>query len=271
MRRALALVALLTAAACGGGTEGLAIVVNTQSTLTPGPNRLLLAIASESDASLITDPDTPTTARFLREGEEVAAVDTEWVWAIPDVRGFLVADVDLPSPGRWEVVIEPDGGSPTPPTPFGVQADSTVPSIGDPAIPAATPTHPATPLELLSSDADPDPTLHELSLDEALGNGRATVVVFATPAYCTTASCGPTLDVVRSVKGAHPDVDFVHVEVYDLATASSGTLDPVPAATAWGIPSEPWVFVADADGVVRARFEGAMAPFELDRALSDLG
>ena len=259
------------AAACGGGTEGVAVLANTQQTLGPGPNRLLMAIASPEDGTFLSSPDVPTVARFFRDGEEVAAVDTDWVWAIPGVRGFLVANVDLPEAGRWEVVLEPEGSRPTPPTPFGVQESSPVPDIGDPAIAAETRTHPEYALDVISSDVDPDPRLYELSLDAALANGRPTVVAFATPAFCRTASCGPTLDVVRSVMDEYPDIDFVHVEIYaDLDDAAAGQLEPVPAVLAWALPSEPWVFVMDEGGVVTARFEGATGREELIAALEKL-
>ncbi|HVR31110.1 MAG TPA: thioredoxin family protein [Acidimicrobiia bacterium] len=259
------------AVACGGGTEGVAVVANTQQTLGPGPNRLLMAIASPDDGTFLSSPDVATVARFFRDGEEVAAVNTDWVWAIPGVRGFLVANVVLPEAGRWEVVLEPEGSPPTPPTPFGVQESSPVPDIGDMAIPAETRTHPEYDLDVISSDADPDPRLYEMSLDEALANGQPTVVAFATPAFCRTASCGPTLDVVRSVMGDHPGVNFVHVEIYaDLDEAAAGRLEPVEAVLAWGLPSEPWVFVMDDGGVVTARFEGATGADELIAALENL-
>lgn len=262
----------LTVTACGGGTEGLAVVANTQQTLTPGPNRLLMAIASPDDGALLSNPEVPTVARFTHEDAEPVEVDTEWVWAIPGVRGFHVAHVDLPVPGRWEVVLEPDGSAPTPPTPFGVQTTSPVPDVGDPAIPVATRTHPEFPLAEISSAADPDPKLHELSLDEALTNGRPTVIAFATPAFCLTAACGPTLDVIEEVMGGYPWVDWVHVEIYgDLDAAAGGRLEPVPAVEAWGLPTEPWVFVVDESGIITARFEGATGPAELRRALDALG
>ncbi|HSJ29181.1 MAG TPA: hypothetical protein VLB67_13315 [Acidimicrobiia bacterium] len=262
----------LALAACGGGTEGLAVVANTQQTLTPGPNRLLMAIASAEDGSLLSHPDVATVARFSHEGADTVTVDTEWVWAIPGVRGFHVAYVDLPVAGRWEVVLEPEGSAPTQPTPFGVQATSPVPDIGDPAIPAVTRTHPEFPLEEISSAANPDPRLHELSLDEALTNGRPTVVAFATPAFCQTAACGPTLDVVLEVMDGYPQVDWIHVEIYgDLDAAAGGRLEPVPAVQAWGLPTEPWVFVIDESGTITARFEGATGPAELRRALEELG
>jgi hypothetical protein len=259
-------------AACGGGTEGVAIVANTQQTLTPGPNRLLMAIVSAEDGAFISQPGVPTTARFSYDGVEVAAVATEWVWAIPNVRGFLMANVDLGVAGRWEVVLQPDGGKATPPTPFAVQTASPVPAVGDPAVVVATRTHPEFALKEISSDNNPDPTLHELSLDDALTNGRSTVIAFATPAFCMTATCGPTLDVVKAVKADYPAVDFVHVEIFDdLEAAAGGTLQTVAAVDAWGLPSEPWVFVVDGDGIVTARFEGALSADELRRALEDLG
>jgi hypothetical protein len=266
------LVALaLALAACGGGTDGLAVVANTQQTLTPGPNRLLMAIASADDGSLLSYPDRPTVARFSHEEAGTVTVDTEWVWAIPGVRGFHVAYVDLPVPGRWEVVLEPEGSTPTQPTPFGVQTTSPVPDIGDPAIPSPTRAYPEFSLEEISSAAEPDSRLYQLSLDEALANGRPTVVAFATPAFCQTAACGPTLDVIVEVMDEYPHVDWIHVEIYgDLDAAAGGRLEPVPAVEAWGLPTEPWVFVVDGSGTITARFEGATGPAELRRALDEL-
>ena len=271
MRRIVIVVLGVVLAGCGGGTDGLAVVANTQQTLTPGPNRILLAVATE-DGGFVSRPDTPTSATFTHEAAGEITVDTEWVWAIPNVRGFHVAYVDLPQPGRWDVTLTPEGGQPTTATPFGVQSSSPVPDIGDPAIAVATRTHPEFPLAEISSDPDPDPRLHETSLDEALANGRPTVVVFATPAFCQTASCGPTLDVVREVMDGYPNVNWLHVEVYEnLDAAGGGTLDPVEAIAAWSLPSEPWVFVVDSEGVVTARFEGALGAEELRRELEGLG
>lgn len=248
-------------------------MANTQQTLTTGPNRLLLVIASEDDGSFLSQPDVPTVARFTHDGAETAVVDTHWVWAIPDVRGFHVADVDLPSAGLWEVVLDPEGAPATPPTPFGVQESSPVPNIGEQAVPAATRTHPEHPLEEISSDSDPDPRLHELSLDEALSNGRPTVVGFATPAFCTSASCGPTLDVMRTVMDRFPEVNWIHVEIYENldAAAAGEELETVAAVEAWGLPSEPWVFVIDSNGVITARYEGAVGGDELTAALENVG
>ena len=42
----------------------------------------------------------------------------------------------------------------------------------------------------------------------------------------------------------------------------------VPAAAEWNLPSEPWTFVVDADGLVAAKFEGFATREELEDALA---
>ena len=97
-------------------------------------------------------------------------------------------------------------------------------------------------------------------------------MAFSTPAFCQTATCGPTLEVVKQVATNHPDdVDFVHVEVYtNLDAGSFEGLELVPAIDDWRLPSEPWVFVVDGSGIIAAAFEGALAAEELEAALAGL-
>jgi hypothetical protein len=45
-------------------------------------------------------------------------------------------------------------------------------------------------------------------------------------------------------------------------------LEPVPAVLEWGLPTEPWVFVVDAQGFVVGRFEGVVSAEEITAALS---
>ncbi len=94
--------------------------------------------------------------------------------------------------------------------------------------------------------------------------------MFATPRFCQTAVCAPTLDAVKEMRSDFPGVNFVHVEVYDLAASGDATsvqdLVVHPAVEEWGLPTEPWVFVVDRNGLIAGRFEGMVAPEEL-RAL----
>ena len=40
-----------------------------------------------------------------------------------------------------------------------------------------------------------------------------------------------------------------------------------PAVEEWGLPTEPWVFVVDANGIVAGRYEGVVTPEELREVL----
>jgi hypothetical protein len=101
--------------------------------------------------------------------------------------------------------------------------------------------------------------------------------VFATPAFCQSQQCGPTLDRVKAAAaGAPRDVAFINVEPYRLETVegrlqpvldASGGLQPVPAAGEWGLLTEPWIFAVDGDGIVRGSFEGVVGDEELRAAI----
>jgi peroxiredoxin len=41
-----------------------------------------------------------------------------------------------------------------------------------------------------------------------------------------------------------------------------------PQVAAFRLPSEPWTFVIDRDGIIRARFEGALSVAEMEQAVA---
>ena len=90
------------------------------------------------------------------------------------------------------------------------------------------------------------------------------MIVFATPRYCTSRVCGPVVDVVRTLIPAYGDrVAFIHQEIWE-----SGSLQKLsPTFEEWNLRSEPWIFVVDDRGIVRARFEGLTTRRELEAAL----
>jgi hypothetical protein len=103
------------------------------------------------------------------------------------------------------------------------------------------------------------------------------VLVFATPLFCTSRTCGPTLETVKAAVAPYGDaIDVIHVEPYQLkvvdgqpqpALDANGGYQVVPAALEWGIPIEPYIFVVGADGKVAAKFEGALGADELKAAI----
>jgi hypothetical protein len=279
------LVALaLVAAACGEDgaareatgsrtfpPDSFAIVANAD--IGTGTSRVLFGVL-EGGGRRLGSPDdavTITVSHTDTPGDTQTATGI-FTWIIEDAFGLYRAEFDLDRPGLWRAVVQPDDGPALPDTGFNVLADTAAPAIGETAPAPPTPTSPAFPFEEITTDPEPEPRFYELSLDEAVGNGTPTVIVFSTPAFCRTATCGPLLDIVKGIAPQYPDVDFVHVEVYTNLTAPD--FAPVPENLApavleewWNLPSEPWVFVVDPTGTVIARFEGVMAADELAAVL----
>ena len=284
--RLLFFVLVVLAAACSdGGSEDagdgpFATVASTD--LAVGEDRLLVLLR-DIDGTPIGGPDIPASFRVTHEdGAEATVGAGGFVWMIPEVIGLYRAEVVLPSAGLWTADVEVDGYDISPAS-FIVKDAANTPVPGELAPAAASLTMADRPLEELTTDPEPDPLFYQLSLDEAVGNGRPTVAVFATPAYCTSGACGPMLDQMKEIAGDWPGVDWVHVEVYDLEVPPHEhdplepayhihdiELIPVPAVREWGLATEPWLFVVDADGVVAARFEGAVATQEVVEVLDRL-
>ena len=95
------------------------------------------------------------------------------------------------------------------------------------------------------------------------------MVVFATPKFCTSRTCGPVVDVVRAVgrRFLGRGIRFIHVEIYKNNDPSLGRNQWVKE---WRLPTEPWVFLVGADGRIKAKFEGSVSARELEAAVRRL-
>ena len=273
LRLSAVLAMALVATACGAAEDNLAVVANAPGTFAVGePQRLMVGLVEDETASFLAKPDLAATAILTSPDEKETKVDAEFMWTVPDVVGLYLVRSTFDQEGTWWVRLVPEGLGPTPPAAFTVSATDNVPGVGDPAPAVATRTLADHSIEEISSDDDPDPAFYQQSLDTALSNGRPTVVVFATPAFCVSQTCGPMLDQVKAAAPSHPDANFLHVEIYEnLDATSTDELIIDPAVLEWSLPSEPWVFVIDSAGIVSARFEGAMLAGELDAALEAVG
>ncbi len=247
------------------GTQRVAFLLNTQKALVKAPQvRILVAPTDESG------PATEITADY-----------NAWPYG---VRGSYVAPVYFPSAGDYRLTVMPVGGEVSGEAVINVSvaADSPIPSIGE-AAPASETKTLDDPAEItdLTTAYEPDDELYRISVAEAVESGKPSVVVFATPAFCTSPTCGPQVDTVSELRVEHPEAaNYIHVELYDNPEEIQGDLSQarlVPAADEWGftqIPgwtNESWVFVLDGDGIVRQRFEGFATLAELEAALAEVG
>lgn len=262
--------------------EMVPLVVSSERAV--GSNRFLYALTDTSNTP-IASPDLATTVRFFDLAADpttpVAETPGTFIWTVPDELGLYHAPVDFTSAGPWGVEIvasapgQPDRRARAV---FDVRDATTTPAIGAAAWPSDTPT--ATDvagIATISTDQDPDPAFYRSSVKDVLAAGRPFVLAFATPLFCKSRTCGPTMETVKAAVAPYgEDIEVIHVEPYELhmvdgrpqpTVDANGRFKVVPSALEWGIPIEPYVFVVGSDGRVAAKFEGAIGADELRSAI----
>jgi hypothetical protein len=244
-----------------------------------GPNHLVMTTL-DADNVPIASPDRQATLQLTPAdgGPDASPAPVTFEWGITGTEGFYVSDVVLPTAGSWAATVTLSGpGSATASSTvtFDVKAKTSAIAIGQPAPSIKTPTAASVggDLKKISTDPNPDPHFYETSEDAALAAHKPFVLVFATPAFCQSATCGPALDHVKTLFALYPDVTFIHVEPYEM-TFTDGRLQPTGGqltanaiTNAWGILSEPWVYVVDKTGIVRASFPSVFTDQEFKAAL----
>jgi len=183
-----------------------------------------------------------------------------------DATDLYVANVDLPATGRYWVVVSPEGVDIQGVGAIEVATASASPAVGAKAPRSDNPTLADAPAEAISTARPPDTELLRDSVASALDAQEPFVVVFATPKYCESRTCGPTVETVDAVRRDLPGspVRWIHIEIYEDNDPAKGANEWVRQ---WNLPSEPWVFVVDGKGVIRAKFEGAVSKAELEEAV----
>ena len=267
----------------GGGPEILPLIISSE--LTKGPTRFLFSLTDRAN-KLLAAPDVKVHLEFfdVDTAEDTVAFesDARFVWAIEDERGLYATDVTFPDAGRWGTRFTaalPDGSTRAVRADYDVVETGSTVAIGAKAPSVETPTTASSggDVRAVSSDKEPVQRFYTTSIDQALATGKPFVLVFATPAFCQTQICGPTLDTVKKVAAEYPDLTFINVEPYKM-TFENGSLQPALDASgqlqsavwtdAFGLRTEPWIFVVGANGTVRAKFEAVIGADELRVAIN---
>jgi hypothetical protein len=184
-----------------------------------------------------------------------------------DVSSIYVTHLRVPKPGHYWIVARPVGGRP-----IGgirdvvVRRASASPAVGAKAYPSKTPTLADAPFYRLTTRRPPDLALLRASVASSLRAHKPFVLVFATPRWCESRTCGPVVDVADAARRrfAGRGIRFIHVEIYRDNNPAKGFNRWVQE---WHLPSEPWTFLVGSDGRIKAKFEGAVSLAELSTAI----
>ena len=282
------------AAACDAGTfpgwpkpgqvttSGIIPVLASSEKLV-GESRLLFALVDDQNRPIADDTLEVEIGFFdlcADPASPTEIVTPSFAWGVAGERAFYVTTPTLTQPGPWGAAVavrDPATGVAT-----GAKLQFTVseggfgPRVGDaaPSLKTLTLSDVGGDARRISTDPVPEPSFYETSLDDALAAKKPFLLAFITPAFCKSAQCGPTIDVVKQAVEATP-IRVVAVEPYELVykdgrlqpVLRDGNFVPVEAATVYGIPTEPWLFVVGADGTIASSFEAVVGDQELVDAI----
>ena len=182
-----------------------------------------------------------------------------------DITRLYVAHLRAPRAGKYTLTVQSPGKTALRGTlAILVRKHPLAPAVGSRAIASKTPTIASARGNLaeLTTRVPPDTRLLDYSVAASLAAHKRFVLVFATPKFCQSRTCGPVVDVVDAVRKQFTGsgIRFIHVEVYKDNNPGLGYNQWVKQ---WHLPSEPWIFLVGSDGRIKARFEGSVSVQEL--------
>ena len=123
------------------------------------------------------------------------------------IRGAYSTEFNFDRPGRWRLDVTVDDGDFSGATQLEVEVveQSPVPGIGSrPPLSQSKTLDEVDDIAQLTTDYEPDPDLYRISVADAIESPRPAVIVFASPAFCVSATCGPSGGRRDRVKGDLP-------------------------------------------------------------------
>ena len=260
--------------------DDLKVILGTAD-LGVGPNRVGFVLTSATKG-FVKEPAVTVSSSYFAEagsnGEPVQTATAEYQPWPYGSRGSYTTWLDFGVAGDWrlEVSVEAeDGSTRTAEILFRVEESPEAPAVGAAAVRSVSKTvADVETLDQLATGSLLDEELYTTTIADAVASSRPTVIVFASPAFCTNAVCGPQVEVLQQLKDKFKDqANFIHVDFYDNPHEIQGDLSRAvlsPTVVEWDLPSIEWTFVIDRQGVVYARLEAFATYDEVEKELLDL-
>ncbi len=243
---------------------------------------LRFAFVGEKKAEGTPQPGPAASGRYIPvPGSPPAPADATQATYLPKAeRGVYAAQVAFDKAGFWgvEVAVDLDGKRQAATTVFTVLPQHEVPAAGDdaPRSENLTASSPGVPVAAIDSRAEegspvPDAELHAQTVAGALDAGRPVLLVISTPTYCVSQFCGPITEMIGELAGLYDDrASFIHVEVWK-DFEGQALNDAAKEWTARGKNiNEPWVFLIESDGKIKARWDNVASRVEIEPLLKEL-
>lgn len=235
--------------------------------------RIPIGLADEVDPLQAEDMPERIVAAISQEGSLVAPRQDVFLRSEGIVFPYYPIRASFDEPGIYEVEVSWNAGVAN--TLIQVNATDESPLLmpGEEMPPVITPTFDEP--QLVNPICTlPEPcAYHDITLAEALQQGRPIVLVVSTPGFCATFICGPLLELAIADNESRPDAyKLLHAEVYK-EPALLPDSEPTNIMFGTGMAEagfEPSVFFVGADGRVKERIDNVCDGTELREAIDRL-
>src|ERR1700694_5281666 len=283
------LLVILALAACDESANGAPPDVSPAATATASPALSAQVVASQLTVGVrrvpigIVDHNTPVTDATVHVRVFASVGGSAQLKDEADApfrgeglqgAGLYVAQLKLDTVGQWvaQVIVQRPGGTAVGlVAPFKVLSVMTVPAVGQAAPRSRNQTLGDVPDASYIDSGSPPDDMHSISIADAIAQLRPTLVVFATPAFCQSATCGPQVHDVQLMEPTYRSrLTFIHVEIYRDFKPDPAQRQLTATVLEWNLQTEPWVFLIAARGTSAAQSEAATSADELKAAVEQL-
>ena len=258
--------------------DGLQAIFATPD-LGTGEQRVAVVLTSEK--GIVRSPIATLTSYYYPDGAAEGEIrDTAVALFRPfplGARGLYAAQMQFDAPGNWGLdiaVLDENANTLRAKLRFDVPERTAAPANGAAPPLSDSKTIATHGIEELTTGTLQDTDLYQVSIADAVQSGMPTVIVMASPAFCTNAVCGPQVDVLSELKDKHKgSAHFIHIDFFDNPHEIQGDLTRArvsPTVLEWNLPSTEWSFVVNAEGIIHQRFEGFAPIDELEDALLEV-
>ena len=246
-----------------------------------GTGEQRVAVVLTSKKGLVRSPIATLTSYYYPDGATEGEMrDTAVALFRPfplGSRGLYAAQMEFDVPGQWGLemaVLDEDANTLRAELRFEVPEQTAAPANGAPATASNSKTLATHSIEQLTTGTLQDTDLYQISIADAVQSRMPTVIVMASPAFCTNAVCGPQVDVLSELEDKYKGrAHFIHIDFFDNPDEIQGDLTRArvsPTVLEWNLPSTEWSFVVKSDGTIHRRFEGFAPIEELEDALLEV-
>ena len=246
-----------------------------------GTGEQRIAVVLTSEKGLVRSPIATLTSYYYADGAADGEMrDTAVALFRPfplGARGLYAAQMEFDAPGEWGLdiaVLDENANTLRAELRFDVPEQTAAPGNGASSPLSDSKTLATHGIAELTTGTLQDADLYQVSIADAVRSGMPTVIVMASPAFCTNAVCGPQVDVLSELKDKYKGkAHFIHVDFFDNPDEIQGDLTRArvsPTVLEWNLPSTEWSFIVNADGIIYRRFEGFAPIDELEDALLEV-